>query len=110
MALEYSTASEALHNMEQRLLDGVDINSRDRHGMTALHYNYKHDRVVHWLLEHKADIDHAGTDGNTALHLLCGEYSERMADLTTLLSMHACPTPRTMTARLPQPQPRCTQC
>ena len=94
MALEYSTAYEALENMEIRLADGVDIDSVDKHGMTALHYNYKHETVVHWLLDHKANIDSKGAGGNTALHLLCKEYKENMADLTTLLSMHADPNAR----------------
>jgi len=78
--------------MEQMLIDGVDINSRDRHGMTALHYNYKSDSVLDWLLEKGADINAPGIKGQSCLHLAAREYGGKQLDICDkLLDMHADP-------------------
>jgi len=90
-SLEHNTSHEALYHMEHLIEDGVDIDSKDKHGMTALHYNYKQKDVVDFLISEGADIDARGTKGRTCLHLLCLEYGEKIEEIEKLLNMNADP-------------------
>jgi len=90
-ALEFATYNEALIHMEKMLEDGVDINSTDRHGMTALHYNYRTPELVDWLVDQKCDLNARGALGQTCLHLVCRDYGERLDPVNKLLDLHANP-------------------
>merc|ERR1711988_1983694 len=51
-ALEFYERDSALQYMHDRVTrDGIDINSKDRYGNTAVHYNYDHAEVLTWLLD-----------------------------------------------------------
>jgi uncharacterized protein len=55
----------------ERLLLGVDIDARDRHGQTALMIaaHQGHAKVVTFLVEHGAELDHTAKYGLSALML-----------------------------------------
>jgi len=90
-ALEFSTYNEALIHMERMLVDGVDINSRDRHNMTALHYNFNNDEVVDWLHTRGCELDAPGIKGRTALHLACSDFKVLTPEVNHLLNLGANP-------------------
>jgi ankyrin repeat protein len=90
-SLEFATYNEGLIHMDKMLEDGVDINSRDSHGMTAIHYNYKHPELVDWLHERGADLNARGAKGRTCLHLISRDYGERLHDANKLLDLNADP-------------------
>jgi len=85
-AFDFETYNEALVHMENMLKDGVDINSTDKHGMNALHYNYMHDEVTDWLVERGIDVNARGAKGRTALHIACADYKPNIAAVQKLLT------------------------
>jgi ankyrin repeat protein len=63
--------------------EGVDINSKDSDGRTALSWAAEsgHEAVVRLLLEHKADVDAKANYGRTALHRAAGSGHEAVVRL-----------------------------
>jgi len=90
-SLEFATYNEALIHMDKMLEDGVSINSVDKHGMSALHYNYRTAELVDWLIERKADLNLRGVNGQTCLHLVMRNYGELLPPANKLLDLHADP-------------------
>jgi len=100
-ALEFSTYNEALIHMEKMLIDGVDVDSRDRHRMTALHYNYCNVEVVDWLHAKNCDLNARGAKGRTALHLCAADYQMRNNEVMHLLDLGADPNAKDDTGLTP---------
>jgi ankyrin repeat protein len=66
-----------LERVKQLVAGGVDVEETERddnNGMTALSLAslYHHYEIVVYLVEHGADVTHAGGVGKTALHWACG--------------------------------------
>jgi ankyrin repeat protein len=77
--------------ISSQLKDGVDINSTDSRGRTALHYAVQNgnDELVNNLLERAININKADKYGNTALHYAADKKDEVMVE--KLLALGASP-------------------
>merc|ERR1712146_444715 len=81
--------------------DGIDINSKDRYGNTAVHYNYDHAEVLTWLLDHGADINATNKESWTALHICCDSYDDKYNAALALIERGADPNLQGCKGRTP---------
>jgi len=84
-----------------RLEMGIDINSVDRYGNSAVHYNYEHPEVITWLTNHGADINAQNKEGWTALHMACDDYTDKYKAALFLVEHGADPNHQGIHGRTP---------
>jgi ankyrin repeat protein len=75
-----------LSEVRRLLSEGADVNVKDRHGGTPLHWacSYGHVQVFKELVEHGADIEAETSNGVTPLHLAC--WNDHLAAVIELLN------------------------
>merc|ERR1712166_447749 len=102
MALGHEDRDAAFAYMEERINgDGIDINSKDRYGNTAVHYNYEFPEILAWLLAHGADIDAQTKDGFSAMHLACNDFDDRYKECLDMCERGADPNLQGRRGRTP---------
>jgi len=102
MALGHEDRDAAFAYMEERINgDGIDINSKDRYGNTAVHYNYEFPEILAWLLAHGADIDAQNKDDWTAMHLACNDFDDRYKECLDMCERGADPNLQGRRGRTP---------
>eukprot|EP00658_Telonema_sp_P-2_P076146 TRINITY_DN661_c0_g1_i1.p1 TRINITY_DN661_c0_g1~~TRINITY_DN661_c0_g1_i1.p1 ORF type:complete len:227 (-),score=56.51 TRINITY_DN661_c0_g1_i1:294-974(-) len=87
--------------MAAMLENGVDVNSVDRYGNTAVHYNYEHAEMLAWLIAHGANLDAQNKEGWTALHLACDDYADKTNAALNLIENGADPNVQGCRGRTP---------
>ncbi len=95
MAVDFMNASvlNKLDIIDSCLLLGLDIDTRCKHGQTALHYACEHGniQIVERLLDHGANVNAVNLCGETALHKISLSGNECAAVGSLLLERGANP-------------------
>ena len=80
----YAAKMGKIKRMERLLRrDGFDLNERNEHGRTPLHFACKfgHPEIVHMLLSREADVNAKDKEENTPLHFAAGWGSTTLIEL-----------------------------
>jgi len=89
-AMGHANRDGAFQYMEARINeDGIDVNSKDRLGNTAVHYNYEHPEILAWLLAHGADLNATNKEGWTAMHQACNDLDDRYNECLDMIERGA---------------------
>jgi len=70
-----SAAQDGTQQIVEQILDrGIDVNTTDEYGLTALHHaaSWANRDIIIMLLEHRIDVDAEDNAGRTAMHYLSG--------------------------------------